>query len=465
MPSDPQESSRRDLIKSIAAAGGLMAARSQAATGPLPNILYLHSHDTGRYVQPYGYNVPTPNLQKLAQEGILFREAFDTAPTCSPSRAALLTGQCPHNNGMLGLAHRGFSLNDYSQHILHWLRPHGYRSTLIGVQHIAKDPAVIGYDEIVPLDDVYVAQVAPAAVRFLKNAPKQPFFLDVGFHETHREFADPGSGEDERFTEPPAPLPDTPATRRDMAAYDATARILDDGVGAVLNALASAGLAGNTLVIATTDHGISFPAMKCNLTVHGTGVYLIMRGPGGFHGGKVSDVMISNMDLYPTICDLLNIEKPSWLQGKSLIPLLTSRTQKLHEEIFAEVNFHAAYEPKRAVRTERFNYIRHFGDRHTPVLPNCDDGLSKNVWMQAGWRDQIILRELLFDTIFDPNETRNLANDAAYAAALNDMRTRLDNWMQRTNDPLLRGPVPVPPGAVVNDPNGTSPQEPVRHSW
>ncbi|MDH7571364.1 MAG: sulfatase-like hydrolase/transferase, partial [Armatimonadota bacterium] len=113
-----------------------------------PNLLYLHSHDTGRYIQPYGYPVPTPNLQRLAEEGFLFRQAFCANPTCSASRAALLTGQCAHSSGMTGLAHRGFSLKDYGQHLVHTLRAAGYVSTLVGVQHVARDATVIGYDEI-----------------------------------------------------------------------------------------------------------------------------------------------------------------------------------------------------------------------------------------------------------------------------------------------------------------------------
>ena len=92
-----------------------------------PHILYLHSHDTGRYVQPYGHQVPTPNIQALADQGVLFRQAFCAAPTCSASRACLLTGQYGHSNGMLGLAHRGWSLHDYRQHIVHVLRDAGYR--------------------------------------------------------------------------------------------------------------------------------------------------------------------------------------------------------------------------------------------------------------------------------------------------------------------------------------------------
>src|SRR5215212_1767241 len=115
----------------------------------LPNILYIHSHDTGRYVQPYGFPVPTPNIQLLADQGVLFRNAFCAAPTCSGSRASLLTGQYCHNNGLLGLAHRGWELNDYSQHLIHALRPAGYHSVLIGEQHISEDPEVIGYDEVI----------------------------------------------------------------------------------------------------------------------------------------------------------------------------------------------------------------------------------------------------------------------------------------------------------------------------
>ncbi len=307
---------------------------------------------------------------------------------------------------------------------------------------------------------MHVAQVAPAAARFLKQPPKQPFFLDIGFFETHREFHEPGPQEDERFCTPPIPVPDAPATRRDMAAFKASARVLDQGIGDILNALESAGLAGNTLVIATNDHGVPFPAMKCNLTVHGTGVALIMRGPGEFRGGKVSNAMVSHLDLYPTICALLNIEPPAWLQGKSLLPLVRGQVQELHDELFAEVNYHAAYEPKRAVRTLRWNYIRRFGDREHPVLPNCDDSPSKDLWLKSGWKNQLVPREQLFDVIFDPNETRNLVADPTYSKALNQMRGRLEAWMKRTDDPLLRGPVMAPEGAVLNDPGGISPKEP-----
>src|SRR5712692_8336643 len=118
---------RRHFLGSVAGAAATSFAQAGANR---PNIIYIHSHDTGRYLQPYGHAVPAPNLQRLAGQGVLFRQAFSAAPTCSPSRASLLTGQYAHSNGMLGLAHRGFSLNDYHQHIVHTVRRAGYSSAL-----------------------------------------------------------------------------------------------------------------------------------------------------------------------------------------------------------------------------------------------------------------------------------------------------------------------------------------------
>ncbi|MEA2347743.1 MAG: N-sulfoglucosamine sulfohydrolase, partial [Thermoleophilaceae bacterium] len=173
-----------------------------------PNIIYLHSHDTGRYVQPYGYPVVMPNTQRLADQGVLFRQAFCAVPTCSGSRACLLTGQYGHSNGMQGLAHRGWSLNDYTHHMVHTLRKAGYHSTLIGEQHISKEPDVIGYDRVVKVDTTRVHDVAPTAIELLREARRdhEPFFFSIGFFETHREFFDPGSVRDALYSQPPSNL-------------------------------------------------------------------------------------------------------------------------------------------------------------------------------------------------------------------------------------------------------------------
>jgi arylsulfatase A-like enzyme len=424
----------------------------------LPNILYLHSHDTGRYVQPYGQPVPTPNIQRLADQGVLFREAFCAVPTCSGSRACLLTGQYGHNSGMLGLAHRGWSLNDYRQHLVHPLRKAGYHSVLIGEQHIAKRPDIIGFDRVEKIETTHVESVAPVARAVIAEPIPEPFFLSVGFFETHRDWLGPSSVRDALYSQPPANLPDTPETRHDMASFKASARTLDQGVGSVLEALESQGLAENTLIIFTTDHGLAFPGAKATLYDRGLGVMLIMRGPGSFSGGKVNDALVSHLDVYPTVCELAGIERPDFLQGESLLPLVRGQAS-VRETLFAEMNWHAAYEPQRAVRDKRFKYITRFGERTKPVLANCDDSPSKTVLLEHGWAERDIPFEQLYDLVFDPNEADNIAGEPAYADTLAQMRERLDGWMHETADPLLHGELEPPPGAEVNDPDQLSASE------
>jgi N-sulfoglucosamine sulfohydrolase len=416
----------------------------------MTNVLYVHSHDTGRYIQPYGYPVPTPNLQRLADQGILFRQAFSTAATCSGSRAALITGQYPHRNGMMGLAHRGWTLNDYSHHVIHTLRERGYHSELIGEQHVSEDPDVLGYDEVHDIKSNHVATVAPVAAQRLSSGMPEPFFLSVGFFETHRTFFEPATIRDDLYSAPPVNLPDTPAVRHDMAMFKASARHLDQGVGTVLAALDANGLGARTLVICTTDHGLPFPGAKATLYDRGLGVLMILRGPGGFWGGRVVDAPVSQLDLFPTVCELAEIEPPSRLDGVSLLPLVRGDVARLHDELFGEITYHAAYEPQRSIRTERFKYIRGWSDHDGPVLPNCDDGPTKDELIAMGWHAWEQDREQLYHLGFDPNETRNLIGDPRWSEVADELRGRLERWMRETDDPLLDGPVPLPPGAWAN---------------
>jgi N-sulfoglucosamine sulfohydrolase len=429
-------------------------------TGRPPNVLYLHSHDTGRHLEPYGYQVPTPNITHLANQGIVFREAFCAVPTCSGSRAALLTGQYGHSNGMLGLAHRGWVLNDYGEHIVHALREAGYWSAMIGEQHIAKRPDVIGYDRVVKVETTHVDAVAPTAIELIASEPREPWFLSIGFFETHREFFAPSSVGDVLHSRPPENIPDHPDTRRDMASYKASARSLDQGVGAVLHALDEHRLVDDTLVLFTTDHGLAFPGAKATLYDRGIGVALIMRGPGDFAGGRVIDALVSHLDIYPTLCDLAGIDRPAFVQGESLLPLARREADEIRDAIYAEATYHAAYEPQRAVRTRRHKYIRRFGDRDRPVLPNTDDGPSKDLLLRLGWGDRRIPFDQLYDLAFDPNEAANVFDDPAYTDVRSELTERLDRWMRDTADPLLDGPVATPPGAEINLPDQISPNEP-----
>ena len=424
-----------------------------------PNVLYIHSHDTGRYVQPYGYAVPTPHIQRLAEEGVLFRQAFNAAPTCSPSRAALLTGQVPHSCGQFGLVNRGFELRDRHKHIAHTLRAAGYHTALTGVHHVVRDPLTCGYVQHIEASGREATTIARAAAEFLGNAPAEPFFLAVGFIETHRRFPEPGPAECPRYCQPPAPLPDVPETRRDMAAFKASARLLDSAIGQVLDALEAHNLAKDTLVICTTDHGIAFPHMKCYLTDHGTGVMLIVRGPGGFEEGRVCDALVSHVDLFPTICELCEIDPPDWLQGRSLLPLLRGDVDEVNEQVYAEVNYHCHYEPMRGVRTGRYKYIRRYAEYGYPMLANIDNSPSKSLLLEHGLAERPVAREELYDLVFDPNEACNLRDDPASAGVLTEMRRRLDDWMRDTDDPLPDGPIPLPEGAVCSRPEDVSPHD------
>lgn len=435
---------------------------------PRPHIVYLHTHDTGRFVEPYGYPVPAPRLQRFAREGVLFRQAHSAAPTCSPSRAALLTGQSPHEAGMLGLAHLGFDLNDRQQHLIHTLRPAGYTTAMIGVQHVADGPRegdTLGYDEHLEAPDHLAASYAAVAADYLARDHDQPFFLSVGLVETHilvrdgHTFGYPPREEDLRTARPPAHLPDTPSTRRDWASYLASAKAADAAFGTVLDALEEHGLAQDTLVVVTTDHGVPLPGMKSTLSDLGTGVMLMMRGPGGFTGGRVVDDLVGQIDLFPTLCDLLEIPPPAWLTGRSLLPLLRGEDTG-HEHLFSEVTYHVAYDPQRSVRTRRHRYVRRFDGRTRPVLPNVDDCPTKDELVAGGTAHWPVPTEALHDLLLDPGETVNLLAAAAPAPEILAERDRLDalllEWMQTSHDPLLDGPVPQPRGYPYRDPDDVS---------
>ena len=418
------------------------------------NVLYIHSHDTGRYVQPYGHAIATPNIQALAEDGVLFRNAFCAGPTCSPSRAALLTGRYPHQVGMLGLAHRGFSLTNYNEHVLHQFKSAGYRTALAGIQHIANDAAkmegrepweVIGYDEYLGGRSV----CDQAAAEWLSGVGDDPFFLSVGFFETHRDFPSGGRSSPD-YTMPPAPLPDCPETRSDMARFKASATKLDHRMGVVFDALKHHGLWDNTVIVCTTDHGIAFPFMKCNLTDHGIGVMLLMRVPGVADGGRVIDAMVSHIDVYPTLCEVAGVRPPASVEGRSMMPLLRGERDTIRDEVHAEVTYHAAREPKRCVRTERYKYIRNFDPLDHQVLPNIDAGESKTYLLSHGLADRPIPAEQLYDLVFDPTESHNLADSESHRDVLHDMRSRLATWMERTNDVITDGRLTDPPNALLN---------------
>jgi N-sulfoglucosamine sulfohydrolase len=425
------------------------------------NVVYFHTHDTGRYIQPYGYAVPTPNLQNLAEEGTLFRQAFCAGPTCSPSRTALLSGMAPHSAGMIGLAHRGFRMNDYTRHLASFLSRSGYETALCGVQHEAaaeqvgrlgytRDLSALNTEKAHEARDLKAAQLA---ADFIRERHDKPFFTSVGLFNTHRtssHFPETSHPVDPRYVMPPHPMYDAPQNREDMAGFIASAAVVDRCVGTVRKALEESGQWDRTVFIFTTDHGIAFPHMKCNLYDTGIGVSLILHIPG-MAECQVIDSLVSQIDLFPTICDLLGLRKPGWLQGESLMPILSGTADEIRSELFAEVTYHAAYEPMRCIRTQRYKLIRLYDDHDEFVMPNIDDGFSKRFLVEHGIRERRRKKEMLFDLYLDPVERENLMEDPAYRTIAAELSASLQRWMERTDDPLLAGgQVPPPKGAKVN---------------
>lgn len=435
-----------------------------------PNIVFLHAHNTGRFIEPYGHAVPTPNLMKMAREGALFRRAFSAAPSCSPSRAAFLTGQYPHCSGMLGLAHRGFALAQPERHIAQVLGAAGYETAQCGTEHVVahgNGTASEAYDHALTRDhSARAADVAPAVCDWLRQKPSQPFFLNVGTTQTHTPYPAP---EPERFPAenpdhcvPPRPFPDTPALRQMAAGFKTSARQMDDAFGAILTTLAETGQDANTYVFAFTDHGLQWPLHIGSVGEHGNAAYFVARGPVHFAGGKTLDAMVSLMDLFPTVCDLAEIEHPGWLQGASLLPLVDGEVDQLRDRLFFEQSFHAAYEPMRAVRTDRHILIRRFDDRQSLVLPNTDDTPAKQDLVDHDWAAQPRHQEMLYDHYFDPDQQNNLIGQAGLVAVEAQLRLSLDNWMHETQDSILEGPIRLPQGVMVTDPDAYSPgQEPL----
>ncbi|BAM02671.1 sulfatase family protein [Phycisphaera mikurensis] len=434
---------------------------------PPLNVLYLHSHDTGRFVRPHGHAVPTPNLQAFAERGVLFRQAFSAGPTCSPSRATLFTGRPPHAVGMYGLAHEGWSLEPGCETLVTTLGRAGYRTVLGGFQHLTAwaddDWRTLGYAAASPARNGTAAERTAAACAFLRGPHDRPFFLDLGFIETHRRGDADRDGEpiqwhngrseplgDPRYVRVPATLPDTPATRTDFADFLASAERLDRCCGEVLAALDAAGLREDTIVLITTDHGIAFPGMKCNLTDHGTGVLMMLAGPErlGLAGGRVIDAMVTHADVFPSLCGWLGLPEPPGLTGRSLAPLLDGRLDPaqpdaLHDAVFTQVNHHLRREVERAIRTPRFKYIRRYQD--DPITAHSTDAsVSERVMREAGWGEQPLPAERLHDLWLDPQESCDLAAGAEHAGTVAALRGSLEAWMRRHGDPALRHAVPEP---------------------
>ncbi len=475
---DAPDMSRRSFLKSVTSVVGGAAVGAHTTDGHAdvrrnsslpdtransrPNILLLHSHDLGRFLNCYGVStVQTPQLNRLAAEGVLFERAFAAAPQCSPSRASIFTGRYPHCNGVLGLTHPPFcwDLNPDELHLGQILKRNGYRTAGVGILHETHSgPNRCGLDEYVA--SPWAANVAEATIQMLTSFSSdnsKPFYIQAGTLEPHRlPNVDPTRdmgflGKDLKSDTSlgvsiPSYLKDTAGTRTELGELQGAVRHVDDELGRILDAVKRLGLDQNTLVIFTTDHGVALPRAKCSVYEPGMETALILRLPArpGWFGGRRETAMISNIDYLPTILDAASVPIPSNVQGRSFAPLLDRQPYSPRKILFYEMTYHDYYDPLRAVRTENHKLIVSFSSAHsfmdpsqswrprsdTVVPPN--DALSHHASME------------LYDLQQDPWEQRNLAADTSYANILDDLRNRLRSHMEQTSDPLLEGAVSDP---------------------
>lgn len=416
-----------------------------------PNIVFITTHDLGKHLNLYGVNtVNSPHLDALAAESVLFGHHFCTAPQCSPSRATLHTGRYAHSVGMLGLAHEPFNwrLHADEQHIAQRLRNAGYQTALVGIQHLTEgpfqleNPDELGYDQALPAQPA--PQMIPEAITLMGEmaAQEAPFYLEIGFFETHREYNWGGAVPDETggIYLPPY-ITESDGAREDFAALQGMVKVMDEGVGQIVSALEALNLYDDTLLIFTTDHGIAMPRAKCTLYDPGIEVALLM------HWGKFTPQRInattSHVDIVPTLLQALGIDIPEHLHGHSLLPLIHGEASSIRDVIFTEKTYHTAYEPMRSIRTHDHKLIVNFTEDVAVNVPADIQNSPTYPPMIPITSPQRPDYEL-YDLKNDPNERNNLAQNAQYADVMRDLSRQLFEWMEQTDDPLLDG-VPMSP--------------------
>lgn len=406
-----------------------------------PNILWITSHDTGRFLGCYGEDwLKTPNLDHLAGEGVWFTQNYCNSTPCTPARGCLMTGRYAHSTGLMGLVNRGWNLPDRERTIVDYLHEAGYTTYNFGGQHERRDPVDNHYHHLCLRDPKFCDDVTDDLLKVLSRpkAMEEPFYINCYFHETHlafdRDVYRPCELDRVRV---PEWIPDLPAVRREWARYGGAVNFLDTHIGRILDALETTGLRDNTLVIYTTDHGIAFPRAKSMLYDPGIGTALMMRFPDGMVRNGRYDEMVNHIDLVPTLLEMLGWECPASVQGRSYWPLLTGGEYVPNESIFAERNFHDDYDPMRCIRTERYKYIRNFQPKPLVTLPFDIRRSQASHDLPDAWYHVRPSTEL-YDLKEDPFEFHNLAGQGKARDVETALEPKLAQWMEQTNDPLLR---------------------------
>ena len=419
----------------------------------LPNILIITSHDTGDWLKCYGHeSVNTPNLDALAAEGCRFANSYCASPICSPSRGAMMTGRYPQSNGLMGVIQEPYRwhFNAHEKHLSHLLKEQGYHTVLFNHQHEAPHDDHLGFCEhrisncgsfeLLTGEHVSTANAtADEFSSFLKEREKAaaPFFAQVGFFETHTPFDWSGAEADESSgVEIPPYLEDNVDTRKKIALLQGAIRYLDQAVGKILNALSEYEIEKNTIVVFASDHGVELPHNKWELYEGGIRTSLIMRVPQAkIQGGSVCDWLVSNVDLVPTLLELVDLPLPQNLQGRSVARFFLDSKAKPHRNtIFSMMHSHGKWVESRCVRTQNYKLIMNFSPCRFSAKP---------IRIKQPIAHERPAREL-YDLTADPSELCDLSDDISKTEIKDELTGLLLGWLKEVNDPVLAGPVPTP---------------------
>lgn len=395
-----------------------------------------------------GPNELSPNMARLAKEGMTFTHAFVASPSCAPSRAALLTGLDPMRNGaMLNHARPNPSIRRWPA----YFKELGYETAAIGKTAHYAQAKEYGFDHVSHFN-YHQDDCIDAAIDWLeKRKSEKPLCLIVGTNWPHVPWPKAEAVDPALVTLPPTQV-DTPATREARAKYAAAVRRADRDLGRVYDA-ARMLLGEDVLFLFTADHGSQFPFGKWNCYDEGVRSPLVAVWPEKIKPGTSNDALVSWIDLLPTCLDVAGKKSPADLSGRSLLPILRGEKTAHREQIFlthsadGEMNRY----PIRGVRTKQWKYIRNLdptGEHHSHVDRGKNaaaDGRNYfDSWVEKAKTDAtaaaIVRRyhtrpaEELYDLTADPWELKNLAADPAHAATLKSLSTALDAWMKDQGD-------------------------------
>lgn len=405
-----------------------------AAESARPNIVWILAEDIGPDLSCYGTPaVHTPVLDKLAAEGVRYEWAFTTAPVCSTSRSAMMTGM--YQNAIGAQQHRTADKRPLPGPIVPFpllLQQAGYH---VGLMVNTKTDLNFENDpkQLFPDGD-------------WNAAGGRPFFVQISIANTHRAWHNhPDREVDVAQVVVPPYYPDTPLTRRDIANGLEEMEIADEAVGRILKRLDDEGLADNTLVIFIGDNGRCEVRGKQFLYDQGTRIPLIMRWPGHIRPGTVCSDLASTIDITATVLAAAGVGVPNWMQGRDLLDPQTPKRQYVFTARDKMDNTHDAM---RACRDQRFKYIlnlmperaycqlNEYKERQYPILALL------NVMHLQGQLNEVQDRfmqptkppEEFYDLANDPYETKNLVDAPAFAADLERMRKALADWRTEVGD-------------------------------